>query len=125
MCLEIWTRRIIQLSHIVDHIFQVQVNIFHLLSQLCCPKQGSDVVCDYTIYGPPWYQANLISHDSISVTISTKNCSSQVRVHSVPHNSNSLISNYRLFRSPPSAPKITPLTLLYRTKITKYLHISN
>ena len=31
-------------------------------------------------------------------------------VHSVPHNSNSLISNYRLFRRPPSAPKITPLT---------------
>ena len=31
-------------------------------------------------------------------------------VHSVPHNSNSLISNYRLFQRPPSAPKITPLT---------------
>ena len=31
-------------------------------------------------------------------------------VHSVPHNSNSLVSNYRLFRRPPSAPKITPLT---------------
>ena len=33
-----------------------------------------------------------------------------VTTHSVPHNSNSLISNYRLFRRPPSAPKITPLT---------------
>ena len=32
------------------------------------------------------------------------------KLHSVPHNSNSLISNYRLFRGPPSAPKITPLT---------------
>ena len=31
-------------------------------------------------------------------------------VHLVPHNSNSLISNYGLFRRPPSAPKITPLT---------------
>ena len=31
-------------------------------------------------------------------------------IHSVPHNSNSLILNYRLFRRPPSAPKITPLT---------------
>ena len=31
-------------------------------------------------------------------------------LHSVPHKSNSLISNYRLFRRPPSAPKITPLT---------------
>ena len=29
-------------------------------------------------------------------------------VHTVPHNSNSLISNYRLFRRPPSAPEITP-----------------
>ena len=33
-------------------------------------------------------------------------------VRSVPHNSNSLISNYHLFRRPPSAPKITPLTTL-------------
>ena len=31
-------------------------------------------------------------------------------LHLVPHNSNSLISNYRLFRRPPSTPKITPLT---------------
>ena len=31
-------------------------------------------------------------------------------IHSVPHSSNSLVSNYRLFRRPPSAPKITPLT---------------
>ena len=31
-------------------------------------------------------------------------------IHSVPHNLNSLISNYRLFRRLPSAPKITPLT---------------
>ena len=31
-------------------------------------------------------------------------------IHSVPHNLNLLISNYRLFRRPPSAPKITPLT---------------
>ena len=31
-------------------------------------------------------------------------------IHSVPHNSNSPISNYRLFRRPPSALKITPLT---------------
>ena len=31
-------------------------------------------------------------------------------LHSVSHNSNSLISNYCLFRRPPSAPKITPLT---------------
>ena len=31
-------------------------------------------------------------------------------IHSVPHNSNSLISNYRLFRRLPSTPKITPLT---------------
>ena len=31
-------------------------------------------------------------------------------VHSVLHNSNLLISNYCLFRRPPSAPKITPLT---------------
>ena len=30
-------------------------------------------------------------------------------IHSVPHNSNSLISNYRLFRRLPSAPKIAPL----------------
>ena len=39
------------------------------------------------------------------------------KLHSVPHNSNSLISNYRLFRRPPSTPKITPLaklTLLQR-----------
>ena len=33
-----------------------------------------------------------------------------VKVHSLPHNSNSLTSNYRLFQRPPSAPKITPLT---------------
>ena len=33
-----------------------------------------------------------------------------LHIHSVPHNSNSLISNYCLFRRPPSAPKITPLT---------------
>ena len=31
-------------------------------------------------------------------------------IHSVPHNSNSLISNYHLFQRPPSTPKITPLT---------------
>ena len=31
-------------------------------------------------------------------------------IHSVPHNSNSLVLNYRLFRRPPCAPKITPLT---------------
>ena len=31
-------------------------------------------------------------------------------IHSVPHNLNLLILNYRLFRRPPSAPKITPLT---------------
>ena len=33
-----------------------------------------------------------------------------IPIHSVPHNSNSLISNYRLFQRPPSTPKITPLT---------------
>ena len=33
-----------------------------------------------------------------------------IRVHLVPHNSNSFVSNYLLFRRPPSAPKITPLT---------------
>ena len=38
------------------------------------------------------------------------NISHQEEVHSVPHNSNSLVSNYHLFRRPPSAPKITPLT---------------
>ena len=32
------------------------------------------------------------------------------KLHSVPHNSNSLISNYRLFQRPHSTPKITPLT---------------
>ena len=35
---------------------------------------------------------------------------SWTQVHLVPHNWNSLISSYRLFRRPPSAPKITPLT---------------
>ena len=42
---------------------------------------------------------------------------SPVKIHSVLHNSNSLISNNRLFGRPPSAPKITPLaklTLLQR-----------
>ena len=33
-----------------------------------------------------------------------------MQIHSVPHNSNSLVSNYRLFRRPPSTTKITPLT---------------
>ena len=33
-----------------------------------------------------------------------------LEVHSVPHNSNSLVSNYLLSQRPPSAPKITPLT---------------
>ena len=33
-----------------------------------------------------------------------------ILVHSIPRYSNSLVSNYRLFRRPPSAPKITPLT---------------
>ena len=37
-------------------------------------------------------------------------CTCVPPIHSVPHNSNSLISNYRLFRRLPSAPKITPLT---------------
>ena len=32
------------------------------------------------------------------------------RIHSVPHNSNSLVSNYLLFRRPLSTPKISPLT---------------
>ena len=32
------------------------------------------------------------------------------KIHSVPHNSNSLILNYRLFRRLPSTPNITPLT---------------
>ena len=34
----------------------------------------------------------------------------QANLHSVPHNSNSLVSNCLLFRRPPSTPKITPLT---------------
>ena len=37
-------------------------------------------------------------------------CKESEELHSVPHNSNSLVSNYHLFRRPPSAPKITPLT---------------
>ena len=37
-------------------------------------------------------------------------CQRMKHIHSVPHNSNSLISNYCLFRRPPSTPKITPLT---------------
>ena len=31
-------------------------------------------------------------------------------IRSVPHNLSLLISNYHLFRRPPSTPKITPLT---------------
>ena len=43
-----------------------------------------------------------------------------IHVHSVPHNSNLLISNYRLFRRTPSAPKITPLTKICFTR--SWLH---
>ena len=42
--------------------------------------------------------------------VNNDNWLSVAYIHSVPHNLNSLISNYRLFRRPPSAPKITPLT---------------
>ena len=46
-------------------------------------------------------------HDTVSL---------QIQIHSVPHNSNSLTSNYRLFRRPPSTPKITPLTKICFTR---------
>ena len=54
----------------------------------------------------PLANAFLVSLLSPTVTCSPL-CT---QLHSVPHNSNSLVSNYRLFRRPPSAPKITPLT---------------
>ena len=50
-----------------------------------------------------------------------------IHVHSVPHNSNSLISYYCLFQRPPSAPKITPLAklTLFTTKNGQNSLISN
>ena len=50
-------------------------------------------------------QINVVSK-TVFQTLQKKNQD----IHSVPLNSNSLVSNYRLFRRPPSAPKITPLT---------------
>ena len=58
---------------------------------------------------------NWLNSIKLNMLFSYTNC--YLNIHSVPHNSNSLISNYRLFRRPPSAPKITPLaklTLLQR-----------
>ena len=53
------------------------------------------------------YQLQMINLGGGGINYQTKIVTT---IHSVPHNSNSLISNYRLFRRPPSAPKITPLT---------------
>ena len=65
--------------------------------QICVPDP-LNIIC---VYRPPGYNKTKFISDLTNILND---------VHSVPHNSNLLISNYCLFRRPPSTPKITPLT---------------
>ncbi len=51
-----------------------------LTSQLCCPSHDKEDRCDYKVFGKPWEEANVVRHDTVSITISTKNCTSEVCV---------------------------------------------
>ena len=59
---------------------------------------------------PPLVGVGLVYKPHYIPTVPFSAAYMHLNVHSVLHNLNSLISNYRLFQRPPSTPKITPLT---------------
>ena len=79
--------------------------LYHTEMQLKCDEKLVDMWCILLVKAEECTCEDESEFESIQ-----NNQSFDEQLHSVLHNSNSLISNYRLFQRPPSTPKITPLT---------------